>query len=69
MLKNGEEVKLQRNALSVLEPPTGKEDDADCDNSFCSSSDRGDKDIDYSTCGLSEFLFFYLHSSFYSHRI
>ncbi|KAJ3690435.1 hypothetical protein LUZ61_019599 [Rhynchospora tenuis] len=49
VLKNGEEVKLQRNALSVLEPPTGKEDDGDCDNSFCSSSDRGDKDMDYTS--------------------
>lgn len=43
------EVKLQRNALSVLEAPTGNEDDDDdCDNSFCSSSDMGEKDIDYS---------------------
>ncbi|URD83906.1 hypothetical protein MUK42_05439 [Musa troglodytarum] len=51
VLKNGVEVKLQRNALSVLEAPTGNEDDdddIDCDNSFCSSSDVGDKDIDYS---------------------
>ncbi|KAJ4951677.1 hypothetical protein NE237_028509 [Protea cynaroides] len=41
VLKNGVEVKLQRNALSVLEPPTGNEeddDDHDLDNS-CSSSD------------------------------
>ncbi|BAS81657.1 Os02g0823200 [Oryza sativa Japonica Group] len=50
VLKNGVEVKLQRNALSVLEPPTGNEDDDDIDgnNSFCSSSDMGDKDMDYS---------------------
>ncbi|THU56663.1 hypothetical protein C4D60_Mb11t19600 [Musa balbisiana] len=51
VLKNGVEVKLQRNALSVLEAPTGNEDEddeIDCDNSFCSSSDVGDKDIDYS---------------------
>ncbi|PKA65537.1 hypothetical protein AXF42_Ash005871 [Apostasia shenzhenica] len=51
VLKNGVEVKLQRNALSVLEPPTGNEEDdlnMDCDNSFCSSSDVGDKDVDYS---------------------
>ena len=27
MLTNGLEVKLQRNALSVLEPPTGLEED------------------------------------------
>lgn len=50
VLKNGVEVKLQRNALSVLEAPTGNEDDdddIDCDNSFCSSSDMGDKDVDY----------------------
>ncbi|KAJ6792638.1 uncharacterized protein M6B38_391720 [Iris pallida] len=52
VLKNGVEVKLQRNALSVLEAPTGNEDDdddMDCDNSFCSSSDMGDKEIDYSS--------------------
>ncbi|RWW79717.1 hypothetical protein BHE74_00011975 [Ensete ventricosum] len=52
VLKNGVEVKLQRNALSVLEAPTGNEnddddEDIDCNNSFCSSSDVGDKDIDY----------------------
>lgn len=44
-------MKLQRNALSVLEAPTGNEeddnDDMDCDNSFCSSSDMGDKDMEY----------------------
>ncbi|KAJ6810030.1 uncharacterized protein M6B38_157415 [Iris pallida] len=48
VLKNGVEVKLQRNALSVLEAPTGNEEDddgMDCDNSFCSSSDMGDKEI------------------------
>ncbi|XP_062186101.1 uncharacterized protein LOC133889668 isoform X2 [Phragmites australis] len=49
VLKNGVEVKLQRNALSVLEAPTGKEDDDNIDgnNSFCSSSDMGEKDMDY----------------------
>ncbi|CAD5171578.1 unnamed protein product [Musa acuminata subsp. malaccensis] len=50
VLKNGVEVKLQRNALSVLEAPTGNEDDdnnIDCDNSFCSSSAVGYKDIAY----------------------
>ena len=50
VLKNGVEVKLQRNALSVLEAPTGNEEDdgdMDCDNSFCSSSDMGDRDMDY----------------------
>ncbi|XP_072983530.1 uncharacterized protein [Typha latifolia] len=50
VLKNGVEVKLQRNALSVLEAPTGNEDDdVDYDNSFCSSSDMGEKDMDYSS--------------------
>lgn len=50
VLKNGVEVKLQRNALSVLESPTGNEDyddNIDCDHSFCSSSDVVDKDLDY----------------------
>lgn len=50
VLKNGVEVKLQRNALSVLEAPTGNEEDddeIDCNNSICSSSDMGDKDVDY----------------------
>ena len=47
-MKNGVEVKLQRNALSVLEPPTGNEDDDDhdFDNSSC-SSDMGEKDNDF----------------------
>jgi len=34
----------------VLEAPTGNEEDdgdMDCDNSFCSSSDMGDRDMDY----------------------
>ncbi|KAK1260329.1 hypothetical protein QJS04_geneDACA002065 [Acorus gramineus] len=53
VLKNGVEVKLQRNALSVLEPPTGNEVDEDDDNSFCSSSDMTEKDHDYS--GSTEF--------------
>ncbi|PAN37516.1 hypothetical protein PAHAL_7G109500 [Panicum hallii] len=50
VLNNGVEVKLQRNALSVLEAPTGNEhdDDIDGNNSFCSSSDMGEKDMDYS---------------------
>ncbi|RVX04087.1 hypothetical protein VitviT2T_001683 [Vitis vinifera] len=50
VLKNGVEVKLQRNALSVLEPPTGNEedDDHDFDNSS-SSSDIGEKDNDFSS--------------------
>lgn len=49
VLKNGVEVKLQRNALSVLEHPTGnKNDDHDLDNSSC-SSDMGEKDNDLSS--------------------
>ncbi|KAL4565502.1 hypothetical protein LXL04_029600 [Taraxacum kok-saghyz] len=45
VLKNGVEVKLQRNALSVLEPPTGHEEDGELefDNSSC-GSDVGEKD-------------------------
>lgn len=52
VLKNGVEVKLQRNALSVLEAPTGSEvddDDMECNNSFCYSSDISEKDEDYSS--------------------
>lgn len=43
MLTNGIEVKLQRNALSVIEPPTGNEDDDkfDCENMQWNSSDLG----------------------------
>ncbi|BBH03382.1 hypothetical protein Prudu_014233 [Prunus dulcis] len=37
VLKNGVEVKLQRNALSVLEHPTGNEEDSDHDYSSSSS--------------------------------
>ncbi|XP_043718397.1 uncharacterized protein LOC122666279 isoform X2 [Telopea speciosissima] len=51
VLKNGVEVKLQRNALSVLEPPTGNEeddDDHDLDNS-CSSSDMGENENYFSS--------------------
>lgn len=45
VLKNGVEVKLQRNALSVLEPPTGNEDDDDYDfDDSSSGSDIGEKD-------------------------
>ncbi|KAG1361378.1 hypothetical protein COCNU_09G008410 [Cocos nucifera] len=57
VLKNGVEVKLQRNALSVLEAPTGNEEDdyeIDCNNSICSSSDMGDKDVDYSSSFISQ---------------
>ena len=45
VLKNGVEVKLQRNALSVLEHPTGNEDDFDYNSS--SSSDIHEKDNDF----------------------
>ncbi|KAL6547903.1 hypothetical protein OROHE_009608 [Orobanche hederae] len=45
VLKNGVEVKLQRNALSVLEPPTGNEEDIDFDiDDSTSGSDIGEKD-------------------------
>nr|XP_043630781.1 uncharacterized protein LOC122602120 [Erigeron canadensis]XP_043630782.1 uncharacterized protein LOC122602120 [Erigeron canadensis] len=49
VLKNGVEVKLQRNALSVLEHPTGLEDDDnfELDNSSC-GSDVGEKDYFFS---------------------
>jgi len=49
VLKNGVEVKLQRNALSVLEHPTGHEEDDDHDYDISSSSsDIGEKDNDFS---------------------
>ncbi|PSS09395.1 Maternal effect protein like [Actinidia chinensis var. chinensis] len=48
VLKNGAEVKLQRNALSVVEPPTGNEENGDFDSSS-SSSDIGQKDNDFSS--------------------
>lgn len=45
VLKNGVEVKLQRNALSVLEPPTGNEEDDEYDlDDSSSGSDVGEKD-------------------------
>ncbi|CAK9141913.1 unnamed protein product [Ilex paraguariensis] len=50
VLKNGAEVKLQRNALSVLQAPTGDEEDEDYDfDNSSSGSDIGEKDKDYST--------------------
>ncbi|KAI3943720.1 hypothetical protein MKW98_004225 [Papaver atlanticum] len=52
VLKNGVEVKLQRNALSVLEHPTGQEvDDDDHHHGFensCSSTDTDEKDDEFS---------------------
>ena len=47
VLKNGVEVKLQRNALSVLEPPTGNEDDEDDFEISSSSSDFGERDNNF----------------------
>nr|DAD40638.1 TPA_asm: hypothetical protein HUJ06_014961 [Nelumbo nucifera] len=43
VLTNGIEVKLQRNALSVIEAPTGHEDDDDleCENMQWNGSDLG----------------------------
>lgn len=43
VLTNGIEVKLQRNALSVIEAPTGNEedDDLDFDNVQWNGSDMG----------------------------
>jgi hypothetical protein len=45
VLKNGSEVKLQRNALSVLEHPTGNE--VDDDNDFDTSSDSDISEHDF----------------------
>ncbi|KAK6935413.1 Histone deacetylase complex subunit SAP30, Sin3 binding domain [Dillenia turbinata] len=50
VLKNGVEVKLQRNALSVLEHPTGNEDDEDHELDFSSSSsDICERDNNFSS--------------------
>ncbi|XP_050229965.1 uncharacterized protein LOC126679071 [Mercurialis annua] len=51
VLKNGVEVKLQRNALSVLEHPTGNEVDEDNDFDTSSGSDVGEKDHEFSSGG------------------
>jgi hypothetical protein len=45
VLKNESEVKLQRNALSVLEHPTGNEVDDDNDFDTSSGSDIGEHDF------------------------
>ena len=45
VLKNESEVKLQRNALSVLEHPTGNEVDGDNDFDTSSGSDIGEHDF------------------------
>ena len=45
VLKNESEVKLQRNALSVLEHPTGNEVDDDNDFHTSSGSDIGKHDF------------------------
>jgi PHYB activation tagged suppressor 1 len=44
VLKNESEVKLQRNALSVLEHPTGNEVNDDNDFDTTSGSDIGEHD-------------------------
>lgn len=70
VLKNGVEVKLQRNALSVLEPPTGNEEDDDYDFDDSSScSDVVEKDH-HRFCMFTTYLvefgslfFFFLHIS------
>ncbi|KAL8170670.1 hypothetical protein V2J09_022474 [Rumex salicifolius] len=49
VLKNGIEVKLQRNALSVLEPPTGNEEDDELDNSSSSSEVVAEKDNEFAS--------------------
>lgn len=49
VLKNGVEVKLQRNALSVLEPPTGNEEEDDDFDISSGSSDIGEKYNDFSS--------------------
>lgn len=49
VLKNGVEVKLQRNALSVLEHPTGNEEDEEYDFDTSSGSDICERDNDFST--------------------
>jgi hypothetical protein len=45
VLKNGSEVKLQRNALSMLEHPTGNEVDDDNNFDASSGSDIGEHDF------------------------
>ncbi|CAI9094111.1 OLC1v1029789C1 [Oldenlandia corymbosa var. corymbosa] len=53
VLKNGVEVKLQRNALSVLEPPTGnEEDDEYVFSDSTSGSDMGEKDTPHFSAGM-----------------
>lgn len=49
VLKNGVEVKLQRNALSVLEHPTGNEVDEEYDFDSSSSTDIGERENDFPT--------------------
>ncbi|XP_011022644.1 PREDICTED: uncharacterized protein LOC105124354 isoform X1 [Populus euphratica] len=53
VLKNGSEVKLQRNALSVLEHPTGNEVDDDNDYDTSSGSDIDEHDF-YRGSGLQK---------------
>lgn len=44
VLANGVEVKLQRNALSVIEAPSGNEEDEglECENGHRNASDMGE---------------------------
>jgi hypothetical protein len=62
VLTNGIEVKLQRNALSVIEPPTGLEEDDDLEfeNTIWHGSDMGKFQFGmFFFCSyLSKFLFF-----------
>lgn len=69
VLKNGVEVKLQRNALSVLEHPTGHEEDDDHDYDISSSSsDIGEKDNDFCKLQPSMMIFGHMVFAFNSFR-
>lgn len=65
VLKNGVEVKLQRNALSVLEHPTGNEVDEDHDFDSSSGSDIGEKDHDFCELYAISYLMKSVHLSHY----
>jgi hypothetical protein len=52
VLKNGSEVKLQRNALSVLEHPIGNEVDDDNDFDTSSGSDIDEHDFYRATSSI-----------------
>lgn len=59
VLTNGIEVKLQRNALSVIEAPTGHEEDDEigCENMQWNVSDMGEPSL-YILLTLSFFFLF-----------